>query len=358
MGVRPCVRAYNHQFQEDLVLIPRQARCVSHGESLSLDGAASVEEANALVCPAGCRIPVIGGVPRFVRSSTYAAAFGLQWRSFQRTQLDSETGLPISANRLARCLGGTLDVVRGRAVLEVGCGAGRFTELLLASGASVFACDLSEAVEANLANCGHWNEYFVIQADVNLLPAARRSFDIVLALGMIQHTPSPEQTLSALAEFVKPGGMLVIDHYTHGYPTTLPRRVLRAILLRLPASVALKATRVLADIVLPFHRLWWRKGRWPARIRLMVGMISPFVDYFESYPELGERRLAEWAVLDTYDTLTDRYKHLRTLEQIRDALRANGLAEIEVSYGGNGVEARARRPVAHEPKQPSRIGIE
>jgi hypothetical protein len=85
-------------------------------------------------------------------------------------------------------------------------------------------------------------------------------------------------------------------------------------------------------------------------------MISPLVDYFDSYPELGEARLAEWAVLDTYDTLTDRYKHLRTLEEIRDALRANGLTDIEACYGGNGLEARARRLATLKPGDAFRRG--
>ena len=55
--------------------------------------------------------------------------------------------------------------MRGKNVLEVGCGAGRFTEVMLAAGARVFACDLSSAVEANYANCNSWPEYFVCQAD-------------------------------------------------------------------------------------------------------------------------------------------------------------------------------------------------
>ena len=58
---------------------------------------------------------------------------------------------------------------------------------------------------------------------------------------------------------------------------------------------------------------------------------------------LAESKVSEWAVLDTHDTLTDQYKHLRKPDEIRAVLENLGLSDIEVERGGNGVEARARR---------------
>ena len=66
------------------------------------------------------------------------------------------------------------------------------------------------------------------------------------------------------------------------------------------------------------------------------------MDYYEAYPQLGAQLLSEWAVLDTHDTLTDRYKHFRGPDEIRATLVGLGLADVEVNIGGNGVEARAR----------------
>jgi SAM-dependent methyltransferase len=325
--------------------IPSELRCVAHGERLAPQGggaASSVEVATALSCPLGCTVPVVRSIPRFVASDDYAAAFGWQWKHFQRSQLDSHTGTTISRDRLTRCLGGSLDIVRGKTVLEAGCGAGRFTEILLNAGARVVAADLSSAVEANYANCGHHTDYFVCQADVRALPVAAHAFDIVICLGVIQHTPNPEETITALARYVQPGGLLVIDHYSRDYPVTPPRRALRQLLLRLPPerarSLALGTTRAL----LPVHRVLWSRKRGFGRLRRYLSRVSPVVDYYEAYPQLGRELLSEWAVLDTHDTLTDRYKHLRGPDEIRDTLTALGLTDIEVNVGGNGVEARAR----------------
>ena len=326
--------------------MPPELRCVVHAEPLTIDGGRPVdldtESASALVCSAGCRIPVIRGVPRFVASDDYAAAFGWQWTHFQKSQLDSHTGTTISRDRLTRCLGGSLSIVRGRTVLEAGCGAGRFTEILLEAGARVVAADLSAAVDANYANCGRSDRYFVCQADIRHLPVAPHAFDIVLCLGVVQHTPEPEETIAALARYVAPGGLLVIDHYSRDYPATAPRRVLRDLLLRMPPERARRLALGTARALLPVHRALWRRRRGFGRLRRYLGRVSPVVDYYEAYPELGTQLLSEWAVLDTHDTLTDRYKHLRGPDEIRDTLVSLGLSDVEVSIGGNGVEARAR----------------
>lgn len=308
--------------------------------------AVPVDSPHALRCEAGCSVAVVRDIPRFVDSSNYASAFGLQWTTFRKTQLDSYSGTDISRRRLERCFGRSLNVVRNKTVLEVGCGAGRFTELLLEAGANVFACDLSQAVEANYENCNGWPNYFICQADARQLPVVPHSFDFVLCIGVIQHTPSPEETIAALARQVKPGGTLIIDHYSHAYLQNSLQRHLRRLLIRLPARVAKPLTLGLARTLLPLHRISWkwrsRRGLW--RLRSILLKHSPFIDYLELFPELGYQLASEWSVLDTHDALTDYYKHLRTREEIEACLRSCGLVELEVSYGGNGIEARARMP--------------
>lgn len=302
------------------------------------------DEKRALVCASGCRFPIVRGIPRFVNSANYAAGFGLQWKHFRKTQLDSHTGTTISRDRLRRCLGGSFEVIRNKSVLEVGCGAGRFTEVMLAAGAQVFACDLSEAVEANYENCRPSQNYFVCQADLRQLPVLPHSFDVVVCLGVIQHTPSPEETIARLANYLAPGGRLVIDHYSHGYPQNFLQRNLRRILIRMPAGLSKVLALTLARLLLPLHRSTWNLDRGSSRWRKLLLKHSPLIDYYEAYAHLGNELLSEWSVLDTHDSLTDYYKHFRTTEEIANCLSQCGLEEIEVSYGGNGVEAHAQMP--------------
>ncbi len=107
----------------------------------------------ALACSRGDRYPVEGGIPRFVPGSNYASAFGAQWNRYRLTQLDKHTGLPITRDRFWQAVGAPSgESLTGLQVLECGCGAGRFTEVLLDSGAHVTSVDLSDAVDANAIN--------------------------------------------------------------------------------------------------------------------------------------------------------------------------------------------------------------
>ena len=140
----------------------------------------------------------IDGIPRFVDFGSYASLFGDQWKQYKKTQLDSHTGLPISENRLNRCLGQIKDNLKGKIVLEAGCGAGRFTEILVNKGASLVSADISSAVDVNNENFPVSENHIIIQADINDMPYADESFDVVICLGVIQHTPNPEQAISKL----------------------------------------------------------------------------------------------------------------------------------------------------------------
>ena len=298
---------------------------------------------NTLACNHGCSYIIENRIPRFAQSDNYTAAFGLQWNKYRQTQLDSFTKQPISKDRLVRCVGETLwRDIAGKQVLEAGCGAGRFTEVLLAAGARVTSVDLSNAVDANEQSCPQNEFHRIIQADILRLPFAERQFDIVLCLGVIQHTPSPEKTIAALYGHVKPGGWLIIDHYRFSWSYyTRTHFVFRAILKRLPAQTALTITNKMTEMLWPLH-VWSRNKKTFQRI---ITRFSPLSCYFDLYPDLSDELHYQWALLDTHDGLTDHYKHRRSRKQIAAVLEKLGAVEVECWYGGNGVEARCKRPV-------------
>ena len=159
-------------------------------------------------------VEMIAGIPRFASDGSYASLFGDQWKQYKKTQLDSYTGSPITENRLNRCLGDLKDNLNGKLVLEAGCGAGRFTEILLKKGATLVSSDLSSAVEVNAENFPLSDKHLVIQSDINDMPYADESFDVVICLGVIQHTTDTEKPIEDLYRLVKKGGALIIDHYT------------------------------------------------------------------------------------------------------------------------------------------------
>jgi SAM-dependent methyltransferase len=311
--------------------------CPVHGDPLAVYD-------DILLCVAGDSYRVRNGIPRFVATSQYSGSFGAQWIKYRITQLDSYTGFSITRDRIQRCLGEKLwNDLDGKHVLECGCGAGRFTEILLELGARVTSVDLSEAVDANKENFPQGPSHRIAQGDILSLPFRPRQFDVVVCLGVVQHTPSPEATIARLYEQVRPGGYLVLDHYTYNlswYTSLTP--IFRRILRRLPPDAGLSVTEGLVDIFLPLHRLV--RNFYLGQV--LLSRVSPVLCYYHEYPELNDTLQKEWALLDTHDYLTDWYKHYRTRAQLLKTIERLGLEDIWCERGGNGIEIRGRRPLS------------
>ena len=290
------------------------------------------------------RYPVIKNIPRIVpEANNYCSAFGQQWKRWQKTQLDSYTNLPISRERIFRCLTdkGIDFIINSEEklqLLEVGCGAGRFTEILLEfNSLKVTSFDFSEAVEVNQENFPQNNSHRIIQADINNPPFEKGKFDIVLCLGVIQHTPNPEETIKNLYDQVVPGGILVFDHYTPNIKrsTKFTTNLIRPLIKRINKKYRMKIVEILVKFFFPIHR---RIQKIPFAQQLF-SRISPIQTYYHSYPGLSDKLQKEWAFLDTHDSLTDWFKHLRTEKDIYKILSYLGAKNISLRKDGNGIEA-------------------
>lgn len=272
---------------------------------------------------------VIRNVPRFVRAATHEN-FSLQWNTFWDVQLDSRNGTTLSRDRLLEQSGLRPEYFYGKTVLEVGCGAGRFTEVLLALGAKVVALDFSGAVEAcaaanSVALAG--GRLVVAQADVFHLPVRERAFDIVVGYGMLQHTGDPFRALESLWARVCPGGLLLVDRYQFDIRHVLPFKYLaRPITRRLQASAVLKGVEMMCRILVPLERLVLSRaqGNGPMRfVRYLLGRFpnSTFPLNLEAQGKLDRDMAWRWSVLDTFDQYAPRYDLPCTLEQWRKHIR-------------------------------------
>jgi SAM-dependent methyltransferase len=286
-------------------------------------------------------LAVRDGIPRFVPDEGYAASFGEQWARYRRVQLDSVTGKPLSRDRLVEGTGWRLEELAGERVLEVGCGAGRFTEVLAATGAEVWAVDASGAVDAAAETVAGAPNVRLAQADLFDLPFAPSSFDRVLCYGVLQHTPDPRAAFLALVEHVRPGGALAADVYRKAeYVDRWSAKVLwRPLTTRMSPA---RLRRLIEWYVPRWLPLDTRLARVPKIGRFLVALV-PCWNYTGLLP-LSPDELRAWAVLDTYDALSPRCDNPQTLETVRGWCEEAGLAEVEVRPGGNGVVINARRP--------------
>ena len=300
------------------------------GSPLQLETDDAAAGDGRLVTPDGRSHPVHAGIPRFTPPSTYADGFGLQWNRFPRTQLDSHTGRPISADRFRAATGWAAGDLAGRWVLDAGCGAGRFAEIALAAGAEVVALDASRAVDACATNLGPHPRLHPVQGDLRALPFAPGTFDAVYSLGVLQHTPDPRASLSALVAAVRPGGRFCVDVYLRTPLERLhPRHLLRPVTRRLPPDRLLRIVERAVPALLGVATV---AGRVPV-IGPTLRRAVPVADYRGVF-DLDEAQQREWSVLDTFDWLSPRYDQPQTAATLRSWLEDAGLEDVEVLRAG------------------------
>lgn len=99
--------------------------------------------------------------------------------------------------------------LRGRRVLDIGCGGGILAEGMASRGADVTGIDLStkalSVARLHLFESQQKVEYREIAAEA-LAAAEPASFDIVTCMEMLEHVPDPASVVRACATLVKPGG--------------------------------------------------------------------------------------------------------------------------------------------------------
>jgi SAM-dependent methyltransferase len=229
--------------------------------------------------------------------------------------------------------------LQGQRILEAGSEAGRFTEVLLHTGADVFSFDFSNAVEANLSNNSGRLNFHLFQGDIFKIPFAEKSFDKVLCLGVLQHTPDPKRAFMSLAKFVKPGGELVIDVYRgHVFAFFHWKYVLRPITRRMDKECLYRIISVITPRLMPLA----------ATLRKFAGRVGcrlvPILEY--SHLKLPPSVNKEWAILDTFDMYSPVHDHPQRLSTVYRWFMSAGFTDVDVRYGPNGIVGKGRYRVS------------
>jgi SAM-dependent methyltransferase len=295
------------------------------------------------LCLNGRLVPIRGDVVRFREDDGYNNSFALQWNRFKTNQIDAVNGTDLSLRRFAET-GWALEGLKGKRVLEAGCGAGRFTRIMAEAGAQLVSFDYSAAVDANRETNGHFSNIVFLQCDIFDMPFRPEAFDYVFCHGVLQHTPDPGKAFRALATLVAPGGRISIDVYRKDGLI----RPWKSKYIWRPLTTRMSPERLLSF-------LEWFIPKWLPidtaikrlpRVGSYLGSIVPCWNYYQTALAPDQQR--SWAIMDTFDALAPTYDIPVRLEDVCGWFADLHWSDVEVRPGGNGVVGNARRPpLAH-----------
>ena len=278
----------------------------------------------------GKSFPWLRDVGRFVDARNYADNFGFQWQKYALTQMDSERQNASEVD-FRRKAGLTAAELRGKRVLDVGCGTGRYAEVATRYGAQVVGIDLSAAAEVAVRNLAD-RDFTALQADVFRLPFKPESFDAIYSIGVLHHTPDCEQAVKVLPQYLKPGGVLAVwlysgynkwyqfsDYYRKVTHRMAPQRLHRLLSTVVPLLNGVDRTLKLIPLV----------GKPAAEAVHYVFPVNRHPD-------------PSWRVLETFDWYSPKYQSKHTYEQVFRWFENCGLVDLKVIE--TPISVRGRKP--------------
>ena len=344
-------------------------KCHADLECVSTEREGDRTKEGTLTC-VGCKasFPIRGFVPRFVSHKSYAASFGAQWKTFARSQID-RPGYNESQLRFDSELGWTADMLKGKTVVEIGSGAGRFVDIVAQRGpALVIGLDITDAVEAACQTVTYPNVQFV-QGDVFESPVRSASMDFAYSIGVLHHTPDPQQAFNAMVGLVRPDGNVAVSLYETS-PYHRPNR-------NSVRVTAIDALWALNTFRCELFRLV--TTRVPDNVMIAYcKTVIPVLHYLNKIPVLGLVRYLVpstcyrhlpviCSMVDTMDTYSTRIVHQYRGKDVFQWFSQLGLREIVlmnsragwvslVAEVGDEQERNSRRRLSRQPKPPGELG--
>lgn len=112
---------------------------------------------------------------------------------------------PLRLNYIDQHCGG----LKGKKVIDVGCGGGILAESMAMRGANVTGIDMGETplsvARLHSLETGIELDYQQITAE-QMAENRAGEFDVVTCMEMLEHVPAPESVIQACSKLVKPGG--------------------------------------------------------------------------------------------------------------------------------------------------------
>ena len=177
-----------------------------------------------------------------------------------------DTATPLNLAKRVRLLDARLGL-RGKRVLDAGCGAGEYVESFVARGADAIGFEY-DAGKVAAYQAKHPGSMRVRAGLLTAIDAPSGSFDVAILNEVLEHTPDEAATLAELHRVLKPGGTLVVFAPNRLYPFET-----HGVVRRNSGCPLSPWTPGIPYVPLALGRRWWvywARNYWPGELGRVV----------------------------------------------------------------------------------------
>ncbi len=199
-------------------------------------------------------------------------SFSREWDEHFNTESDRTWGYTVEERFEQFLMETQVDEadLKAMTVLDAGCGNGSLTERIGRSSQMSVGIDFSSGVHQASARKKIKN-MLLVQGDLLLPPLVADTFDLVISIGVLHHTPNTRLAFDAVSKLVKPGGKFYVWLYRR--PENFAGRMIKVpiydamrwITSRLPPLMQDAIVHVYARLVRGLNQLLNAKAQIPLR---------------------------------------------------------------------------------------------
>ncbi len=105
------------------------------------------------------------------------------------------------------------EFLKGKVILDAGCGMGRYTRIAGKMGVEIIGVDLSQSVLKAYQVTNNNPFAHIVQGDILNLPFREKQYDVIYSLGVLHHTPDAKRSFLNLTRYLKEGGLISVWVY-------------------------------------------------------------------------------------------------------------------------------------------------
>lgn len=275
------------------------------------------------------RYQIIKGIPRFVDSNNYSKSFGWQWKKWGKIQFEENNiGKPMQ-NHTTNMFNSVTEMnysnLNNDYILEIGCGSGRFLDVLKEKDCTMVGIDNSASIDvtnSNLKNVDK-SKLLLVQCDTYKLPFKDSSFNHIYTIGVLHHTPNPTKIIKNIYKILKHKGSFSLTVYNKNSYYSLPNvNIWRKFFNLLNPIFGFYPALIYSYFSIIFLRPIARLNKF---LDIIIRIPFPFCNEDDF----------NWSLLDTFDSITPRFQNTYETYEVYSWLKLNKFINIVPTNWGS-----------------------